>query len=283
MSASPSGPSPENDQKAFNDALDRLFLPVAQLCLGRGVPFLAVEERLKRAFVDAARAQTPGSMVQRDVSRVSAATGINRREVTRITQDEARSAVLRPSPVTQLFTRWVASRKLRDRKGRPKPLKRQGDAPSFEALAQSVTRDVHPRTLLEELCRLGLARWDVDADTVLLLRDTFVPQNDEAGRLEYFGHNVGDHIAAAAENVMAKESQHLEQALFADELSEASARSVRLLVDAQWKKMLTSLVPEIEAMMEADQKSGRLADQRVRVGLYSYRAPMKKPSDGTTQ
>ena len=39
----------------------------------------------------------------------------------------------------------------------PRALPRVGPAPSFESLAQEVTRDVHPRALLEELLRLKLA------------------------------------------------------------------------------------------------------------------------------
>jgi hypothetical protein len=38
-----------------------------------------------------------------------------------------------------------------------------------------VTKDVHPRSLLEEVCRLGLAEVDEKTDTVHLLRETYVP------------------------------------------------------------------------------------------------------------
>lgn len=48
----------------------------------------------------------------------------------------------------------------------PPSLPRQGEAPSFEA--QSVTRDVHPRSVLDGLARLGLARHDPRRDTAAL-------------------------------------------------------------------------------------------------------------------
>jgi hypothetical protein len=38
-------------------------------------------------------------------------------------------------------------------------------------------------------------------------------------------------------------------------------------------------VPSIQALIDADAKAGRRADRRVRVGLYSYQAPMTKPSE----
>jgi hypothetical protein len=264
---------------ALGEALERLMAPLARLCLARGLRFAAVEEMLKRAFVDMARAGSQASAGTRDISRISAATGLNRREVTRITLDVTARAAVRPSPATQIFTRWMGARRLRDKNGNPRPIKRQGRAPSFEALAQSVTRDVHPRTLLEELCRLGLAALDEETDTVSLVRDSFVPRKDRSRMYGFLGNNVGDHLAAAVANVLAASPPHLEQAVFADGLSKESTNAVRALVTAQWKELLTGLVPKIQALVDGDAQAGRKADRRVRVGLYSYHAPMPRPTD----
>lgn len=277
-------PTPQDAvQAALHEGLARLLGPLAQLCLARGLPFAVVEEMLKKAFVESARAQQPDSLGQRDISRVSAATGLSRREVTRITQEESRAAALRPSPATQIFTRWMGNRRLHDKQGNPKPLKRQGKSPSFEALAQSVTRDVHPRTLLEELCRLGLAQVDSETDTVHLVRGAFVPEKDKARMFSFLGNNVGDHLSAAVENVTAEAPPHFEQAIFADELSAESMAKVQELVAKQWKTMLTGLVPQLESLIEADAKSGQVGDQRVRIGLYSYRTAMDTPPESNKE
>lgn len=259
---------------ALREALSRLLAPLAELCLAQGLRFAVVEEILKRSFVQSARDQNASSTGQRDVSRISAATGLTRREVTRITLDETTHAAIRPSPATQIFTRWMGSRRLHDAKGNPRPLKRQGRSPSFEALAQSVTRDVHPRTLLEELCRLGLARVDSETDHVILIRDAFVPRKDKARLFAFLGNNVGDHMAAAVENVIGSNPAHVEQAIFADELSVESLEKVREMVNSQWKVLMAGLVPKISALIEDDVKHKRIANQRLRVGMYSYRAPM---------
>ncbi len=268
---------------ALREAIARILSPVAELSLAKGLRYAVVEEMLKRAFVQSARDQSSAKAVQRDISRVSAATGLTRREVTRITLDETTHAALRPSPATQIFTKWMGNRRLHDAQGNPRPLKRQGRSPSFEALAQSVTRDVHPRTLLEELCRLGLAKVDEDNDMVMLVRDAFVPKRDKARLFSLLGNNVGDHLSAAVDNVIADSPPHVEQAIFADELSEQSVAKVREMVNAEWKKLLADMVPKISAMIDEDAKLERAADQRLRVGLYSYRAAMdiapKEPSE----
>ena len=274
-------PSPSDDvsQIALGDALERLLAPIAELCLSRGVRFAVVEEMLKKVFVAAARGAPATEPGRRDVSRVSAATGLTRREVTRITQDITARSATRPSPATQVFTRWLSSRRLHDKRGNPRPLKRQGASPSFEALAQSVTQDVHPRTLLDELCRLGLAELDETTDTVRLIRDSFVPRHDQSRMLGFLGANVGDHMAAAVANLLAESPGHLEQAVFADELSDESTAALRALVAERWKALLAGLVPSIQELIDGDAKAARTADRRVRVGLYSYHAPMADPAE----
>ena len=266
---------------ALKQALERLAMPMAQLCLARGLSFAVLEEMLKRAFVETARtSQAAGASGSRDISRISAATGLTRREVTRISNDVTARAAVRPSPATQIFTRWLGNRRLHDKDGHPRPIKRQGRAPSFEALALSVTRDVHPRTLLDELCRLGLVELDEATDMVSLVRDSFVPSQDKSRLYAFLGNNVGDHMAAAVDNVLQASPPHLEQAIFADELSETSTTAMRALVTAQWKALLAGLVPQIQALIDADAQAGRTGNCRVRVGLYSYFAPTPAPPDG---
>jgi Family of unknown function (DUF6502) len=283
MSArSPSATLPAADN-ALSESLELLLLPVARLCLARGMTFASAVELLKKAYVGAAREAHAGRHGPRDVSRVSATTGISRREVTRITQDLVAPKVVKGSPATQVFTRWISSARLRDAAGRPKALRRVGRAPSFEALSYSVTRDIHPRGILDELCRLGLTKVDEEADTVHLLRTAFAPHDEKGRALAFLGSNVGDHLAAAVENVLSSEPSHMEQAIFADELSDESLAEIQRLVSVQWRTALTELVPRMQALVEADQNKGADARKRVRVGLYSYNQSMDGQNAGAEE
>lgn len=258
------------------DALEDLLEPIARLCVVRGIQFEQAEELFKRAFVQAARAAqaAPG---RRDISRISIATGINRREVTRLSDPKMPRSPQRMSPATQVYTHWVSYAEYRSR-GRPRRLPRHGPAPSFESLAHAVTRDVHPRSLLEELCRLGLARLSDDGEWVEALAGGVVPSEDNARMLGFLAANAGDHLRAAVANVLDGERQHFEQALFSNTVSQASAATVRELARTQWSAVMTALVPVLESMIEADRKAGRSLDHRVRVGLFSYHEPLPDDS-----
>ena len=253
------------------DALAALLRPLAQLCVAQGLPFVEVQERLKSAYVEAAKAGVPDTA--RRVSRISTTTGINRREVTRLLGAQPRPASAKSrsrSVAAEVFAHWTTAREFRDRRGVARTLPRQGDGATFEALARSVTTDVHPRSILEELVRLGLATVDPKRDRVALVRDAFVPQGDALRMIGFVGENVGDHLAGAVANVLGDGKRHFEQAVFVDALSDASMREVRVMIAAQWKSLIQSMVPALERFIEDDRSQRRAVSQRLRIGLYSY-------------
>ena len=275
------------EQALLLAALDKVLRPLADLSLARGLGIQALEERLRLAFVESAMDSLGPQATQRQHSRISASTGLTRREVARIqtlkdggdlAQSKA-SRKARPASATELFTRWVTDPALRDANSQPMALPRlarlgEAEAPSFERLAQSVTQDVHPRSLLDELCRLGLALWDTERDEVVLTKSAFVPRGDWSRMTAFLADNVGDHLRAASANVLGSGKEHMEQAIFADELSVQSLQTFRDMMAAQWQHMLDSLVPQLEQLIADDKQAGRIQNQRVRIGLYTWSQPM---------
>lgn len=262
-------------QQALLGALAQVLEPLADLCVGQGVAIQAVEEALRHAMVRAARraAQaTDGANPARLTSRISTMTGLTRREVARIEQAVEPARPASRSLVTEVFTRWAFEQEYQGPDGRPLALPRLGSAPSFEALAARVTRDVHPRSLLADMQRQGLVA--LEGERVRLLRDTLVPQGDWAHMVGFLGDNVGDHLRAASANVRGEGAPHFEQSVLADELSLESMLEVKKLIALQWQQLMHAIVPQLEALMAQDQASGRVCDQAVRIGMYSWMREM---------
>ncbi len=275
----------QTEQQALLGALSHLLQPFAELCLAKGVTIQAVEEMVRRAFVQAARQACQGAKSDRLTSRISTMTGLTRREVGRIESEAVPALPATRSLSSDLLTHWCSEAAYTDARGRPLELERQGQAPSFEALAASVTRDVHPRTLLDEMVRLGLVGPAADGERVRLLEEAFVPRKDWPRMVGFLGSNVGDHLRAAVRNVLGSGKEHFEQALLADELSADSLQQARELISEQWRALLTELGPRLQALMDEDQRQGRTRDQQVRIGLYSWSQPMEclaTPSTDTT-
>lgn len=277
---------PAATDAALAAALVRLLAPLAQLIVAKGVPYAVIDETLRRAVVAQAHAAHPGLPEHRRASRVSAATGLNRREVNRLLAAQAEAEASEPprSPAAMVFAHWRSDAGYRTRAGAPRVLARTGAAPSFESLAQAVTRDVHPRALLEELMRLNLAVHDVQRDTVSLTQANFVPRGDAARMLQWLGANVGDHLAGAVANLVEPAPRHADQAIAAEGLSAASVARVRPLLHAHWQRLSDELVPLLERLIEED--AARAAPQnpvspetyRLRFGLYGFdTAPLSAP------
>jgi len=264
----------EETHQAVSEALWAVLRPLATLAIARGVPCSTAEELLRRAFVDAAREAQPEPSAARIVSRISTATGLTRRQVTQLLEHEPQPAARQRSLAAEVFAHWTTSRAFRDRRGVPRVLPRQGAGRTFETLAQSITRDVHPRSLLDELVRLGLATHDAEHDTVALNRDTFVPSGDVVRLLGFLGDNVGDHLSAAVHNVLTDGPRHFEQAMFAHELSTHSVEEARSTIRLQWQALIDKMVPMLEELIESDRDAGRPQDQRLRIGLFSFNEPV---------
>lgn len=260
-------------QQALLGALAHVLDPLAELCVGKGISIQALEESLRHAMVKAARMSCGGEGA-RVVSRISAMTGLTRREVTRISQAVTPSRPASRSLVTEIFTRWAFEAAYRDARGRPMSLPKAGPTPSFEALAKRVTQDVHPRTLLAEMQRLGMVKQDSESGLISLTKDSWVPQGNWTQMVAFLGDNVGDHLRAATSNVLAKDNAHFEQSVLADELSRESLERVKPLIEQQWQILMSRLVPELEALMADDKNNGRPADQAVRIGMFSWMRPM---------
>lgn len=258
-------------------AVTHVLRPLVELLLVSGVKHAAIDEALRELLVEVARRQVPGAAQSRAVSRISVATGIHRKDVKRLLTTAGRTAELgRRTASSEAFTRWLTDTRFLDARGRPRALLRQADeagGPSFELLARETSRDVHPRTILDELLRLKLAVVDAD-DHVRLLTDAFVPAAGEREMFHFLSQNVGDHLCAAVANVEGQGDRFLEQAVFADELSEESVADIEQLARDHWQRLLREVVPRLQALVDRDRAEGRPARRRARIGMYSYAASM---------
>jgi hypothetical protein len=83
------------------------------------------------------------------------------------------------------------------------------------------------------------------------------------------------------DNVVVDHRSHLEQAVFANGLSEPSLQQLRQLAAAQWQALQAAMVPALEAMIARDSTPETAPPgprHRVRLGLYTYQQPEPAPA-----
>ena len=225
---------PDNLNDRSNIVLNsilHLLRPAVRLMLRHGVAYPAFAAALKQVFLRAAQDELQARGMAQTDSAVSLLSGVHRRDVRNITRAQE------PAPATQAFaglasqvvTRWLSQDLYLDDNQAPISIARAGPTPSFDALVQAVTQDVRPRSVLDELIRLGLAA--EEDGHVTLLAQGFVPQAGLPELATLLQDNLFDHIAAACENLDKKAgvevstdsdaTDFLEQSVFVDEIGRA--------------------------------------------------------------
>jgi hypothetical protein len=268
------------EQQALVAVLEQLLSPLAELCLAKGISIQAAEEVMRRAYVRAATEGCEGLNPTRLTSRISTMTGLTRREVARLQSESVSAPPQTRTVATDVLTYWASQPDYVNKRGSPIRIPRTGEGQSFEALAACVTKDVHPKSILADMVRLGLVTHNEKNDTVALVDTIFVPKKNWPQLVGFIGANVGDHLQASVDNALHGGDRHFEQALLADELSKESLESAKSMITTQWRELLTQLGPQLQALMDQDKALGRAQNQQLRIGLYSCMRAMQSTLPG---
>ena len=255
-----------------------LMQPIALWLLRNGVTYGAFADLLKPVFVNAARHELQRGAAKATHSALSIASGVHRKDVRALADSAERVAPPQHgiSLASQVFTRWLTDARYRDRGGRPRQLTRSGKGVSFESLARSLSSDIHPRTVLEELIRLGLVT--LEGEKVVPAVQSFVPSQELGEMTALFSANSADHLAAAVHNLTLGEPRFLEQSIFATGLSEASVGRLHQVARSVWSRAFDTMMNEGRDCIAAD---GDVADSyRMRFGAYYYCEPTQAGEAG---
>ena len=259
----------------FHTALSRVLLPLVRLMIARGVTFPDLSDVLKPIFVRCAEADFGLEGKRMTDSRISLLTGLQRRDVRahRDQDEKDQHAEEGVGPLPRIIARWMSDEAWCDG-DTPRILSRRGDGLSFEALVASVSRDMHPRTLLDELERQGVVI--IDDDQITLLSASYLPTEDDA-KLDYFAANLGDHSEAAVANLTSKEAPFFERAVHYNELSDESLAALETLARQKQHAMMKELNAEANRMQRTDKKN-KHANGRFRMGAFIYVEKSGEPS-----
>lgn len=239
-------------------------------------------ELLKRVYVEVAERDFRLDDKASTDSRISLITGVHRKDVKRLRELPKEDANLPPqvSRSAQIVATWITGKQWLDENGLPRPLPRlasQGSDISFENLVSSISQDIRPRSVLDEWLRLGVVQIN-DADEISLVTNAFIPKAGLEEKLAYYGHNLGDHAAAAADNVLGIATPWFERSVHHSSLSEAQLDQLRLHAADLGMQLLTKLHTLAEqsgsdvAPAAAPSGDPGIPAKRFTCGVYFYSA-----------
>jgi Family of unknown function (DUF6502) len=254
------------------DSVLQVLRPLVRLLVRHGITYTVMVAALKKIFLEAARDELAAKNMAVTDSALSLLSGVHRRDVRNLT----RLAETAPSPLresisvaSQLVARWMSDKEYLDESDNPVKLPRSGALVSFDELASAVSRDVRPRAVLDELVRLGLV--SEQANQIELLVNGFIPRTGFTELAEQFRNNLADHASAASANLHENRG-FLEQAIFVDQLSEASAHRVHQVSAQAWRQAFRTVMREAQSRFDHDAAHTPAEERthRARFGVYFY-------------
>jgi Family of unknown function (DUF6502) len=263
-------------------AVKRVLRPFVKLMLANNLTYTFAIDLIKALFVEVADKEF-GLMDKRQTdSRISLMSGVHRKDVKRLRETPPDVEDVMPDNVSlgsQLIALWNANPAYLTEQGMPKPLPRFAAAnveQSFEGLVRSLSTDIHPRAVLDEWLRMGVARLD-DNNLVHLTTDMFIPQEGFEERVFYFGHNLHDHAQAAVSNVIGQRADFFERCVHYDQLTQASVDVIAEFAKKQSMRVLRGVnkVADVSAFNDQDSQK---ANMRMTYGIYFYHEAMQSES-----
>ena len=191
--------------KIKKQILDSIFLvlrPITRILLRYGIGFRELAEVAKSAYVDVATSEYGIRGRPTNISRVAVMTGLTRKEVRRIRdQNETGrdTIVLKTTPLTTVLHRWHSEEDYLDEDGRPATLPFVGDSGSFSSLVKQFGGDIPPGAMRTELKRVGAVVED-ESGNIKAIRRVVHPKTKHDNLCASLAHSVYPLISTIAHN-----------------------------------------------------------------------------------
>ena len=257
------------------DALRRVLTPVVRLLLHFGITYPVFTELVKRVYVQVAEREFTLPQREQTASRLSLLTGIHRQEINRLRATlgagteapiEKASAVAALSP--RLLMGWTQNARFLDAGSQPALLHRsiaQGE-PSFEALVQTVSKDIRPRAVLDEWLRQGLVELTDDGRLRLDTR-VFVPSDSLPAKASVIANILADHLSASVHNLRGAGDPFFDRRVRVEGLQPQAMAELRALVRQRGSAFLEE-INAAAARLAAGEAQG--PTHRMSIGLFEY-------------
>jgi hypothetical protein len=254
------------------DSVLTMMEPLVLLLLRHGVSYVELAEQLKVVFLAQALAETQRIGAKQTDSALSLVTGLQRRDVQQL-REHAKNAT-RPQQLHSTTPAETVGRWLGEQYPDQIPYS-CGDefGISFEKIVNSISKDKHPRAVLDELLRIKVVEFDEKMQQVSLSRKAFLPDEQSEAIQYLFRRTLGDHLLAAVHNISTEqEPKFLEQAVFANGLTAQSTAMLHTYARKQWENMMQDFLKFASSLCLIDADTTEPTD-RFTVGMYAYSTP----------
>ena len=258
-------------------ATQRILRPLVRILLRNGITAPAFQELARKVFVDVAHNEFALQDKPQTLARVSVITGLNRKEVARLHRLEGISETDRSwwNRAGTVLAGWLTDPNYHTRAGFPVDLPFNGPSPNFSELVRQYSGDMYPRSVADELLRLGAIE---TVDGLLRLSNRgYAPDADPAAMIDILGMDTAELMETIDHNIQVTADDKLLQAkVLADNLP-----AEHLAAFNQYSKRLAmqnfdDLIRWLNAHDAGKDNSGSDARFAVGLGIYQINRQVRK-------
>jgi len=266
----------ENLQNTLSRAILTLLRPLVRILIRNGIAYGSFAELAKKTYVDVAFEDFAPEGKKQTISRVSALTGLTRKETRRLHEledSDAGASEQRYNRAVRVISGWVNDPRFQDAAGEPALLPIEDGENSFAELVKEYSGDMTTQSMLTVLTTAGSV--EKQDDHVRLVRRAYLPGNDPTEKLTILGKDSAELIATIDHNLTAPEDQlHFQRKVSNHRVRPDAVAKFRTL--AAKKSQL--LLEEFDAWLAEHEVSKDESDagRYVSVGIYYYEPNSKR-------
>ncbi|MEA3405609.1 MAG: DUF6502 family protein [Pseudomonadota bacterium] len=268
--------TPAKKEAILTKALTKILKPLVRLLIHQNITYIGLLNMLKKTYVEVAEESFSIEGKRMTDSRISLLTGVHRGEVKHIRTEvlsQPSEKEIKAGLSAQLMSIWAGHQAYLNENNEPQALYRcvQDGSPSFEKLVLSVSKDKHPRSILDDWLHQGLVKLVVEdnKEFVVLTEKGYVPEADFEEKLFFAGKNIGDHLAVVAHNLENQTPSMFDRAVYYQHLSEESVKTIE---EASKEKMIAALTElnQLASQLQIQDKQVEDASHCMHIGAYFH-------------
>lgn len=256
-------------QRVLFGAIRKLMRPLVKILIRNGVAYGAMAEVARELYVDVAFEDFKPDRKKPTISRVSALTGLTRKEVKRLREIKApdeEKGQQRYSRAVRVISGWMNDKRFHEADGKPSILDVEGKRKSFELLVREYSGDIPTMAMLSILEDAGSIR--LKDNKVSLAKRAFVPGGDDTEKIRILGSDVFELISTIDHNLVSTpENLRFQRKVSYDNINPDSMNRLRTLSARKSQSLLEQLDKQFSAH-ELESESGN--GETISLGIYYY-------------
>ncbi len=261
--------SKQQQHEVFS-AVRRLLRPLVRILIRNGIAYGALSELVRKVYVDVAYEDFPPEGKKQTVSRVSALTGLTRKEVKRLVETEQTDSIAsqgRYNRAIRVISGWMNDRRFLDGNGKPADLLVEGKRKSFTLLVKDYSGDIPTRAMLNMLEEAGSVK--MVKGKARLVRHAYVAAGDAIDKIRILGIDTAELISTIDHNLTAEPAKLLFQRKVSyDNINPDSLMKLKKLSSKKAQALLEQLDRQY-ASNELDEDSDKKG-KYISLGIYYH-------------